>query len=211
MKPIQTLIICFALLAGSVNGKFSHKKHTTILKRLPEIEIYNLANKHTTLGKIAKNKITVIDCWFIPCPPCFREMELMHELYSKYKDSKDVQVISLCRSDTMVVKRFLNNNPGLATFISWFHKDSKLQHFALPIYFIPGCNERIFINDKKFPPKAADDKTKCPDQIFHFKGYPTVIIADRQGKILYQKTGYLPEWKASIKKEMEQSIQEALK
>ncbi|WDF56567.1 TlpA family protein disulfide reductase [Mucilaginibacter sp. KACC 22063] len=207
-KYTALFIGIFLLTSGFI---VTHSKRTKPpLKKIPVVEIYDLNNRHTTLPNVSKGKVTIIDCWFIPCPPCFREMELMHELYYKYNNSKDVQVISICRSDTAVFRKFIQHDPHLATFTSWFHDYSKQKKYALPTYFIPHCNERIYTGDTKYPSKNPDDETKCPDMLFHFRGYPTVIIADRNGKIVYQKTGYTSEQKNFYKQEINKAIQKAL-
>jgi thiol-disulfide isomerase/thioredoxin len=156
---------------------------------LPNIQLYDLHGKHTTLGALGKNKVTFIDNWFIPCPPCFREMGMLHKLYFKYKGNPNVNFITICRTDTSIVKKFLAKDKSLATIQGWYEDGSGRKDFKLPVYFIPGCNMKIYTGTAlaKYTP---DDKTQCPDVKFDFHGYPTILIYDKRGKLIFKRTGF---------------------
>ena len=156
---------------------------------LPDIDVYDIHGKHTTLGTLGKNKVTFIDNWFIPCPPCFREMGMLHKLYFKYRSNPNVNFITICRTDSGIVKKFLAKDKSLATFEGWYESNSGRSDFKLPVYFIPGCNEKIYTGTvlAKYTP---DDKTKCPDVQFVFHGYPTILIYDKKGKLIFKRTGF---------------------
>ncbi|MBS1503053.1 MAG: redoxin family protein [Bacteroidetes bacterium] len=175
-------------IAGFLSGNtYSAKaRHSGLM---PEMPLYDIHGKHTTLKTLSKGKVTFIDNWFIPCPPCFREMGMLHKLYFKYKSNPVVNFMTICRTDTSIVKRFLNKDKSLATFVDWYESNSGRKDFKLPIYFIPGCNEKIYtgVGLTKYAP---DDKTQCPDVKFKFHGYPTIVIYDKTGKLIYKRTGF---------------------
>jgi len=177
-----TLLSCLIAFTS-----FAQKKHA--LNHLPDIEVYDLNGRHTTLHALAKNKVIFIDNWFIPCPPCFREMGMLHKLYFKYKSDKNVSFITICRTDTGIVKKFMAKDKSLAGFRNWYEEASGRKDFKLPVYFIPGCNEKIYTGTvlTKYTP---DDKTKCPDVQFRFHGYPTIVIFDKAGKRIFKRTGF---------------------
>lgn len=77
----------------------------------------------------------------------------------------------------------------MTNFVNLYKHYSMRDDFKLPVYFIPGCNEKIYTG-KVLAKYTPDDKTKCPDRQFGFKGYPTVFIFNKQGKLIFKKTGY---------------------
>ncbi|QEM12778.1 TlpA family protein disulfide reductase [Mucilaginibacter rubeus] len=184
MKVITYSLFAFLILFG-----FICHAQTKTIKSVPDIEVYDISGKHTTLKQLGKNKVLFIDCWFVPCPPCFREMGMLHKLYAKYKDNKNFCFITLCQTDSGIVKRFIAQDKSIDNFVRMYKDFSKRQDFKLPVYFIPGCNEKIYTG-KVIAKYTPDDKTKCPDRQFGFRGYPTVIIFNKQGKLIFKKTGY---------------------
>ncbi|SEO81543.1 Thiol-disulfide isomerase or thioredoxin [Mucilaginibacter gossypiicola] len=184
MKVITYSLFAFLILIGfTVNGQ------TKKIKSIPDIDVYDINGKHTTLKKLGQNKVLFIDCWFVPCPPCFREMGMLHKLYAKYKDNPNFNFITLCQTDSGIVKRFIAQDKSIDNFVRMYKDFSKRQDFKLPVYFIPGCNEKIYTG-KTLAKYTPDDKTKCPDRQFGFRGYPTVIIFNKKGKLIFKKTGY---------------------
>lgn len=184
MKVITCSLSAFLILLG-----FMVNAQTKQIKSVPDIEVYDINGKHTTLKQLGQNKVLFIDCWFVPCPPCFREMGMLHKLYAKYKDNKNFSFITICQTDSGIVKRFIAQDKSIANFVRMYKDFSKRQDFKLPVYFIPGCNEKIYTG-KVLAKYTPDDKTKCPDRQFGFRGYPTVFIFNKQGKLIFKKTGY---------------------
>lgn len=196
-----TLFFLANILLLVVTCEAQHKKVKTITT-LPATDLYDLSGKHVNLAELGKNKVVFIDCWFIPCPPCFKEMGMLHKLYSKYKNNKNVCFITLCRTDSGIVKKFLAKDKSVANWVKWYQDNSKLSSFNLPVYFIPGCNMKIYTGTPlaKYDP---DDKTKCPDAIFSFRGYPTTMIFNKAGKMVLKKTGFVPEEESSFSAKIE--------
>ena len=48
------------------------------------------------------------------------------------------------------------------------------------------------------------------DAEFNFKGYPTVFIFDKQGKLIYSKTGYDISWYKTEKTILQKILNKAL-
>jgi thiol-disulfide isomerase/thioredoxin len=184
MKVITYSLFVFFILFGCIVNAQSKK-----IKSIPDIEVYDINGKHTTLKQLGQNKVLFIDCWFVPCPPCFREMGMLHKLYAKYKDNKNFSFITLCQTDSGIVKRFIAQDESMANFVNMYKHFSKREDFKLPVYFIPGCNEKIYTG-KVLAKYTPDDKTKCSDRQFGFRGYPTVIIFNKKGKLIFKKNGY---------------------
>ncbi|NHA05204.1 TlpA family protein disulfide reductase [Mucilaginibacter sp. HC2] len=209
MKSLSYILLMSMLLWAS-GGRAQNKK----LKKdqhqyLPDIDVYDINGKHTTLRQLGKNKVLFIDSWFIPCPPCFREMNVLHQLYAKYKTNKNFNFITICRTDSAIARKFFAQDKSMARYINMYHGFSHLKYFKLPVYFIPGCNEKIYV-DRELTKYTPDDKAKCPDAQFGFHGYPTIVIFDKKGKLLFKKTGYDDDAEEAENTKIEQMIKEAL-
>jgi len=63
---IKYLVLCVGFIIGIPKAPVI--KSTG---HLPDIQLYDLHGKHTTLGTLGKGRVTFIDNWFIPCPPVF--------------------------------------------------------------------------------------------------------------------------------------------
>jgi thiol-disulfide isomerase/thioredoxin len=157
---------------------------------LPDIDVYDLNGKHTTLKQLGKNKVLFIDNWFIPCPPCFIEMKMLHKLYAKYAGNKDFCFITISRTDSSVVRKFIAKDSSMTKYVNTYQYFSQLDYFKLPVYFISGCNAKVEMAGKQLHALNPDDPTECPDYIFRFSGYPTVLIFDKKGKLILKKSGY---------------------
>ena len=209
MKNLSYILFISMLFWASVCGAQNKKVKKHQLQYLPDIDVYDINGKHTTLRELGKNKVLFIDSWFIPCPPCFREMNVLHQLYAKYKTNKNFNFITICRTDSAIARKFFAQDKSMARYIDMYHGFSHLKDFKLPVYFIPGCNEKIYV-DKVLTKYTPDDKTKCPDAQFGFHGYHTIVIFDKKGKLLFKKTGYDNEVEEAENEKIEQMIKEAL-
>jgi thiol-disulfide isomerase/thioredoxin len=56
-------------------------------------------------------KITVINFWFINCPPCRREIPELNELVEEYKGNSQVQFIAIALDDKYALEKFLPTMP----------------------------------------------------------------------------------------------------
>jgi thiol-disulfide isomerase/thioredoxin len=57
-----------------------------------------------------KNKVLVINYWFVGCGPCEVEMPELNKLVEKYKTNDDVVFISFARSSKSKITKFLDKN-----------------------------------------------------------------------------------------------------
>jgi thiol-disulfide isomerase/thioredoxin len=190
MKKTFCLFTALFLLSGfTVFAQIIGVKKPDI-KSLPDIDVYDLNGKHISLKELAKNKVIFIDNWFIPCPQCFIEMNILHKLYTKYAGNKDFCFVTISRTDSGVVKKFIAHDPSMQKYVNSYQFFSRLDYFKLPVYFIPGCNAKVVMAGKSMHDLQPDDPTKCSDDVFTFSGYPTVLVFDKQGNVIFKKTGY---------------------
>lgn len=190
MKKLIVFTLCFLLLFfGGV--KAQEQKKTTPID-LPDVEVYDVNGVHTTLRQLAKNKVLFIDCWFIPCPPCFMAMNILHKVYNQYTlaGNKDICFITICMTDSAQTKAFIRQDTVMRAYVNQYQFFSKLNTFTLPVYFMPGCNSKVPLGVKILSHSTPNDKSKCPDAIFDFQGYPTSMIFNKQGKQVFKETGF---------------------
>ena len=189
MKKRYCLFTLFFIWAFAANAQISGVKKPDI-KSIPDIDIYDLNGKHISLKQLAKNKVLIIDNWFIPCPPCFIEMKMLHRLYKEYAANKDFCLITISRTDSNVVRKFIAKDSSMKKYVSSYQFFSSLNDFRLPVYFLQGCNAKVVVEGKRMHDVQPDDPAKCADEVLHFPAYPTVMIFDKKGNLIFKKTGY---------------------
>ncbi len=64
------------------------------------------------------NKVLVFNFWFINCPPCKQEIPELNQLYTKYKDNKDIIFLAIALDEKYDIKQFLKTNPFLYPIVS---------------------------------------------------------------------------------------------
>lgn len=190
MKKLDTIILMLMLIRSfAVDAQMNVPKKAPIAT-VPDIEVLDINGKAVKLKELAKGKVLFIDNWFIPCPPCFFEMKMLHDLYAKYKDDKDFCFITISRTDRELVKKFIAKDPSLKKYTDQYEYFSTLNSFSLPVYFLPGCDAKLELQGTNVHGLNPSDPLKCADNIFGFGGYPTVVIFNKQGKLIFNKTGY---------------------
>lgn len=63
-------------------------------------------------------KVLVFNFWFINCPPCRQEIPELNQLYTKYKDNKDVVFLAVALDEKYDIKQFLKASPFLYNIVS---------------------------------------------------------------------------------------------
>lgn len=63
-------------------------------------------------------KVLVLNFWFINCPPCRKEIPELNQLYTKYKDNKEVIFLAVALDEKYDIKQFLKTNPFLYNIVS---------------------------------------------------------------------------------------------
>ena len=60
---------------------------------------------------ILKDKIVVLNFWFVKCPPCKAEIPLLNQLYEQYRTYKNVEFIAVCLDNGETISEFMRTNP----------------------------------------------------------------------------------------------------
>ena len=115
---------------------------------------------------------------------------MLHKLYAEYANNDKVCFITISRTDPGVIKQFIAKDSSLAKYVNAYRYFSNLDYFKLPVYFFAGCNAKLEIEGKMQHATQPDNPLACADNIFKFSGYPTVLIFDKLGKLIFEKSGY---------------------
>lgn len=213
--PVRlSFLIAFSLFTLCV---YAQKKIRTPIKVIPALSVYTINGDTTNLKTISKGKVTFIDFWFIPCGPCFVEMNMLHKLYAKYKDDPNVCFLTITMTDSAFVRPLAENrNTGDNETYTYFKNLARLDTFKLPVYFIRDFawiqksfkkqKDGSFVGSGENLLKKNDDS---PDNLFGFSGYPTIFIFDKKGKLIYNVTGFRQDGETQQKKKIESIISSA--
>jgi thiol-disulfide isomerase/thioredoxin len=185
-RSFTILITCLSL---TVNAQ-SNEINESDIKSLPDLTVYDLNGKRVQLRELAKKKVLFIDNWFIPCLQCFMEMPMLHKLYAEYANNDKICFITISRTDARIIKKFIAKDSSLAKYVNAYHYFSNLDYFKLPVYFLAGCNAKLEIGGKMQRATQPDNPLACPDNVFNFSGYPTVLIFDKNGKLIFKQSGF---------------------
>ena len=60
---------------------------------------------------ILKDKVVVLNFWFVKCAPCKAEIPLLNELYWKYKEQDNVVFIAVCLDNSETINEFMKTTP----------------------------------------------------------------------------------------------------
>src|SRR5690606_42108185 len=58
-----------------------------------------------------KDKIVVLNFWFVKCPPCKAEIPLLNQLYGKYRTHENVVFIAVALDNSEAIVDFIKTTP----------------------------------------------------------------------------------------------------
>lgn len=190
----------------------AQKPKKTAILTIPQLSLYTTKGNNIDLKTISKDRITFIDFWFVPCGPCFKEMNMLHRLYAKYKNNPNVSFLTISTTDSAFVRPLIENRnaPNNDTY-SYFKELSGLQTFKLPVYFIKNATNKSISFKKGAGYSGQNEASKkdnslFPDHVFGFSRYPSIFIFDKKGRIIYKKTGFTTAEEKKQQKEIERLI-----
>ncbi|NJM53219.1 MAG: redoxin domain-containing protein [Blastocatellia bacterium] len=100
----------FAEIQTKLKVKAKEKVLSSRLREPKEIVPFSLKNLDDTAfsSESLKGKVTVINIWGVWCSPCVAEMPELQQLYDKYKNDKEVAVLTIDHGDELSkVKKFM--------------------------------------------------------------------------------------------------------
>lgn len=106
-----------------------------------EMELYNIKGETLTL-KDLEGKVVFMNFWATWCPPCIAEMPSIQVLYDKFKDDKEVVILTVeVEGKTQKANDFMKNkNMSLPVYFP---------NSAIPREFFKGSMPTTIILDKK--------------------------------------------------------------
>lgn len=79
MKKIGIILLLFTAFG------FSWNKSANTADPLPSLLLKNLDGKEVDIKELAKDKLTIIDCWATWCGPCNKELDNINDIYAEWK------------------------------------------------------------------------------------------------------------------------------
>lgn len=153
-KNSYSIFLQLHLLPNSVNDEL---REVISRKSISEYSNYKMEGKQlsdfrfTDLNgnildsKNCFNKILVLNCWFINCAPCVKEIPKLNELAARYKNHSNVKFLALAMDSKQELKQFVKKTPFKYQIIpnmeEYMHK--KLMVTSYPMHFIVGGNGEI--------------------------------------------------------------------
>jgi thiol-disulfide isomerase/thioredoxin len=214
MKSLTTLI--FVLLTLVLVGQDARNSP---VKTIPKLSLYDINGDTTNLNDLSFGKVTIIDFWFVPCGACFSEMKMLHNLYSKYGNNQNVAFLTITISDSAFIRPLIENRRNLLNeTYTVFKRLSQLDTFKLPVFFVKNINKKMHylriengqLKARFYPSETEDDIKIYPDYVFGFSAYPTIFIFDKNGKRIYNNTGFLKRWETQDQRKLEKIIDKNL-
>ena len=76
---------------------------------IPDFNFVDLDNKIYNY-ETAKDKIVILNCWFVNCKPCVEEMPGLNQIVKQFKNRKDIIFLALALDPVDDIRNFLKNN-----------------------------------------------------------------------------------------------------
>jgi thiol-disulfide isomerase/thioredoxin len=142
------------------------------------------------LQDLAKNKVTFIIIWTTFCDNCLIEISNLHDLYTKYKDNKNITFVTIAFNTSEELKQFTTSRDTLNPYQEYF-KNLKSETFEMPILVGAKLGYEIYLRDDgSFIPGIRDtSEVNKLYRLFNFQGLPTTIIFNADGQLVYKYSG----------------------
>lgn len=185
----------------------------TNLAELPPYKITDAAGRLIDIAELAKNKVVFINFWYIPCGPCFTEMNLLEKLYLKYEHDTGFVFISITASNQKAVANLLTKSDNDSSMHPFFKMTAQMDTIIFPIYYVQTCMDIVTKDGTGMYDFHISEpkRINCPYDVFKFKGYPTSLIIDKNRKVIFQQTGTLVSKDDKIYKQVCKLIDKSLK
>jgi peroxiredoxin len=108
-KPQAVQLVAQGGNAPTISTDYVNKSSESALSvgsDMPEFKMTDIHGKKWN-SKELKDKVVVLNFWFVECPPCVSEMPGLNRLVDTYKDNDQVVFLSVSNSDQAKMERFL--------------------------------------------------------------------------------------------------------
>jgi len=147
MRAAFCLVFCFLLALTAFGQKKIDGKSVA-----PAFNVTSIDGKIFDSASL-KEKVVVLNLWFINCPNCVAEIKLLNKLVDEYKD-KDVVFIGLATNKKAELEKFLKKNPfkynivpqAIQTILSFGEPDKNGEiNIAFPMHVVIDRNGAIVV------------------------------------------------------------------
>lgn len=169
---------------------------------IPSFPVINENGDSLDVKELVKGKIAILNFWFIPCPPCMREMGALNDLYNRFSRNNNFSFISITASNPEAVKNLVTESYGDSSMYPFFKMAARVNKIEFPIFYLVTCRDSVY----RSGPRIIDfkvlhpEKINCPTEVFEFQLFPTTFITNTKGEIIYRHAGLLNEQDRSLNK-----------
>lgn len=185
MKALLSIIFC-ALLVLPGNA-FSQNNDT--IKKTPDVLIGELTPDFSGISLTGtiwdneklKEKVVLLNFWFIGCPPCMKEIEYFNNLHKDYQNS-DFVMLSIAPQvkEDLILFNDTTQQSVPATLRDYFKAET------INYEVIPACDSK-----KHDDPNKVGVECEKITKDFYVDGYPTTFLIDKTGIIRYVMSGFV--------------------
>lgn len=86
--------------------KSFRKKKTLINTKAPFFSVTDIYGNAYNINQL-KDKVVVMNYWFVACPPCIQEIPELNQLVNYYKDNSDVVFLAFAKDTKALLGKFL--------------------------------------------------------------------------------------------------------
>lgn len=104
-KPVDNDIV--ATIKNIAQKQLQYYKMEGLI--LPDFNFVDLENNLYNIES-TKDKIILLNCWFVECQPCVAEIPSLNQLVKQFGKRKDILFVALTINSEAVIRKFLTEN-----------------------------------------------------------------------------------------------------
>lgn len=130
-------------------GEYGYYYFEMIGKPLPEFDFIDIKGNHYNM-KTCRGKTVILNCWFIGCHACIKEIPALNKLVDSYKN-KDIVFLGLAMDSSRNIEKFLANETFKYAVVP------NMRNYLSNVLRIPQYPTQIIINKNGLVINAMSD------------------------------------------------------
>lgn len=180
--------------------------------QVPDFKAKVLYNDSVNLKEDFKNKVSIVNTWFIGCHPCMQEMPTLNVVFNKYKSNKSFSFYSVAANTEFELQQFFDSKLDSSNVFRNIFLNYNLKNIDYPILIANSQNGKVTKIDNgnlflAYSEKEMNRLTKY----FKSNSYPTTILYNKEGIEVYRKFVFNNKKPEEFKKSLEFKIDSLLK
>lgn len=166
--------LLFALI--SLMGACTHKQIQSD-KRIAAITGITIGNKKID-STYFEGKTTLINFFYIGCPPCMIELNMLKKINTDYKN-KNFQILSIAPQTPAQLRAFNSNNATDYSYARNYFKADIIDYDILP-----ECPEKAIKQGQSSKETVFEPQCDRISKLFHIDGYPQSYLVNKYGQVV---------------------------